>query len=706
MKMLPVLTVPSRDVLSKSDMKGLSAKLLRDSSWVGINVGQIIETKGYAVPGDGGGGRYKDVSSEPSHNGKVQSSDGQWWELVPDASGACVGQFGAVGDGVTDDASAISDALEFVSSGGVLRFDAKTYKINSAISQVFDNGAKVRIYGDGAKIDGTAVVGSTPGDTKLITLGGQRVSGSSVLSASPSKGDFAITTTSSIDAVAGEFVLLTSTDLFNSTRSYYYHGEIVEVESVSSNTLNTTAPLYADYTAANTTAHRLQMPSIEVEGLEIEMDANQISLAIEYAASVRVSGGHFHGARYGNVALSYCAGGVVENNRIWDAWYSGTGTSYGVAVSTSQGVVVRDNHITQARHCITAGGNEPCRGLLYSGNFCRMHPSENESIAIDLHGNCQYCSIVNNDTNGIVVAGIDVDIINNRTSGNEPYACIRIYQEIDAEYYRIEGNVVNHLDTTTSAVFLSPSQANLSIAKIVMGQNIVESGHAGITIRPASSSATGFTVEDVILLGNITKAGAAQGFVINNNGAATVTVDRLKSVGNVWGSSAHDGFAVVSTNTVTLLESVGDTFKSNRSGTNTGYPAYFTAVDVCVTHPLFDGGGTDGRSVYYNITGKARVSSPTFVDLLYKAEIGAADDYAEIGWNAATPTVLNTASARLITTYAQGGEVISYGTAAPTANTWAVGDRVVNSSPSVGNPKAWVCTVAGTPGTWVSEGNL
>jgi hypothetical protein len=46
------------------------------------------------------------------------------------------------------------------------------------------------------------------------------------------------------------------------------------------------------------------------------------------------------------------------------------------------------------------------------------------------------------------------------------------------------------------------------------------------------------------------------------------------------------------------------------------------------------------------------------------------------------------------------------GTAAPVNGTWAVGDRVFNSTPTVGQPKSWVCTVAGTPGTWVSEGNL
>jgi hypothetical protein len=45
-------------------------------------------------------------------------------------------------------------------------------------------------------------------------------------------------------------------------------------------------------------------------------------------------------------------------------------------------------------------------------------------------------------------------------------------------------------------------------------------------------------------------------------------------------------------------------------------------------------------------------------------------------------------------------------TAVPSNGTWKRGDRVFNSLPSVGSPKSWVCTVAGTPGTWVSEGNL
>ena len=45
-------------------------------------------------------------------------------------------------------------------------------------------------------------------------------------------------------------------------------------------------------------------------------------------------------------------------------------------------------------------------------------------------------------------------------------------------------------------------------------------------------------------------------------------------------------------------------------------------------------------------------------------------------------------------------------TVAPTVGTWVVGDHVRNSTPAVGQDKGWFCTVAGTPGTWVSEGTL
>ena len=50
--------------------------------------------------------------------------------------------------------------------------------------------------------------------------------------------------------------------------------------------------------------------------------------------------------------------------------------------------------------------------------------------------------------------------------------------------------------------------------------------------------------------------------------------------------------------------------------------------------------------------------------------------------------------------------ITGYDSAVPTTGTWLAGDRIINSTPTVGQPKSWVCTVGGNSGTWVSEGNL
>jgi hypothetical protein len=44
--------------------------------------------------------------------------------------------------------------------------------------------------------------------------------------------------------------------------------------------------------------------------------------------------------------------------------------------------------------------------------------------------------------------------------------------------------------------------------------------------------------------------------------------------------------------------------------------------------------------------------------------------------------------------------------AIPSTGTWSVGDIVYNIAPTAGQPMGWVCSVAGTPGTWLAMANL
>ncbi|HMK91034.1 MAG TPA: glycosyl hydrolase family 28-related protein [Methylocystis sp.] len=71
----------------------------------------VVFVTGASQPGRGGA-LYRRAAREPAHAGKVRAADGGWWEIVP-GDLVNVLQFGAVGDGRHDDASAIQAALDY-----------------------------------------------------------------------------------------------------------------------------------------------------------------------------------------------------------------------------------------------------------------------------------------------------------------------------------------------------------------------------------------------------------------------------------------------------------------------------------------------------------------------------------------------------------------------------------------------------------------
>jgi hypothetical protein len=51
-------------------------------------------------------------------------------------------------------------------------------------------------------------------------------------------------------------------------------------------------------------------------------------------------------------------------------------------------------------------------------------------------------------------------------------------------------------------------------------------------------------------------------------------------------------------------------------------------------------------------------------------------------------------------------QTVSYGSAAPATGTWAVGDKVYDTTPSASGTMGWVCITAGSPGTWKTFGAI
>lgn len=130
---------------------------------------------GYYLPGDGGGGAYwhdtADTTSADNGGTIIVATDGARWKLRIFGH-LSVKQFGAKGDGVTDDTANIQLALN-VAQGKRLHWPAGTY-IKSARNQIFegthldlDSGATIKRMGTA---DGWMFVNGEVGNTTFATL--------------------------------------------------------------------------------------------------------------------------------------------------------------------------------------------------------------------------------------------------------------------------------------------------------------------------------------------------------------------------------------------------------------------------------------------------------------------------------------------------------------------------------------------------------
>jgi hypothetical protein len=130
-------------------------------------------------------------------------------------------------------------------------------------------------------------------------------------------------------------------------------------------------------------------------------------------------------------------------------------------------------------------------------------------------------------------------------------------------------------------------------------------------------------------------------------------------------------------------------------------PIAFVGANYCKVYGIYADTSTHAKTItvdgtsYYNeieVTGGAAGSPAiTFAASSEENIIKRHRTYAGVITDGGTRNVVNIQTSQIVV---------------PATGNFLVGDVCWNAAAASGQPKGWICTVAGSPGTWVSIGNL
>lgn len=598
----------------------------------------------------------------------------------------------------SNDTAAVNTALAAFAAagGGTLRIPRDNWKFTGSTGLALTGTSNpIHIEADpGTVFDMT---GSTA--TIGLLLGGSVTATSAALGADVAK--WAETITCALTVAAGDILRIQSTETWD-PEELEPKGELVEVLSSAAGVITLKAGLFDSYTAATTTVTLMQMPRVTVTNLEILRNGNNQGMQIAYARDVLMGGVITSGARERLHYLNTVMRGVVDNCGGSDFWYSGTPSSYGLCVASSQHITEIGNHYRGGRHAITHGGTFPYRDIqVIGGTFDSYRPAGQP--AVDFHANGELIRMVGvTSLNGTRSHGSNFDA-NSCTLRGANTPAVELYSPRDCDYMRVRNCDVQSAPGKDAVAWLPRNSIGVAhTVDVVEITGVIRSGASGITIKPISSTDTNSTINRLVVNADVKAGGSSSAVTVIKQSTASVQINDASFDGRFY-AGANNG--------VTLSGAATGTLRVRGSlytGLNLAKP-----IDVAsFTDVTLDGATLEGATPYrssFTNTGKlvmrnVKVVGGSSVGGIY-ATAGPSEALVE---NLTLSGVTGTPGLPARTYHAKTatGQVVGMGTAAPTTGTWAVGDEIKNRTPAVGSPKGWVCTVAGTPGTWVSTGNL
>lgn len=421
----------------------------------------------------------------------VESLDALISDLVLKTKGfVSILKYGADASGTEDVSQALITAISDIDAagGGTVFIPPGVFKLSQKVSVSLQHDIAI-VGAPGSTIDASNIASGV-----AITLQGT-LSNAVQLAADALKGSHQIAGNAMLGLQTDDILLVTTNgaatpELWDPSRPYYYKGELCRVESISGNVINLSAPLYDNYTQDVTYLHRIAAKRIIVHGVKIRGNSDFAhALHIKYARDISVRDCEFSGLRSSGMHIYWTIGGIINNCHIYDITGTLAGTDYyGIALATVQDIVVSDNRIEGGNHCITTGGQEPCRNLLLRSNTLTQPTVSHIYPSIGMHENAEFVTIERNKcSGGISAMGRNLTIVGNDVIENRGIAGILISPCKSDGFFIANNNNIECTAMDSIGLRFTPMYSNLIVDRFECRDNRVTAKSFAVFIQPRQS---------------------------------------------------------------------------------------------------------------------------------------------------------------------------------------------------------------------------
>ena len=519
--------------------------------------------------------------------------------------------YGAVGDGTTNDTAAINAAITAANTaGGNIVFSSMPHLITSPI--LMQSNVQL-IFTNTLTCSGMSAYGSTEIDHSAVLFLGTSVL-TSALTVNGVSGDLTVTVASGSSFSVGDMIVIEDSSYFGSGTSAGVNSSLARVMNVATNVLTIDNPLPTAFPTATSIVRKVNLIQNASVSIATIAGAPYQGVAFQWARHCTVSDTEFNpigkDAVYFHSAFGNFATNVIARNPQSATTPYGYGCLFDFGASDN---ILSDSYFEGIRE-------------ISVGEYGRRNIIKNNRI-------------INPIDSGINTHGLG------------------------ATDTLIEGNIIIDAAQYSIAIGQVAPSGKAVDARTVVKNNIILTS-AGYGIREVQYSPGTNIASDTVIEGNVIRYGSTDAIYIGGAGVSTDVTNPM-IINNKIISSGGNGITI---------ETV-------------------SAQNVVIQGNRIDSPTTTG--ILLNATGNnINVENNT----IFNAGVYGIRNYAEGPRIIINGNIINTAGT---------ANYLNVGYQAPTTGTWQKGDVVPNvANVSAGANVGWICTTAGTPGTWKSMGTI